>query len=902
VPTPGAPPRLIRWCAARVLAERDREFLLADLDEEYSARRTRSGRAAVWYLAQAVHAGWTRRDLRVLGVPPRVRIVDALRTEWDQTVTELRLAIRRLVKRPGASTASVLTLACSIGAATATWSLLSATIVQPLRLSEPDRLMVVGVQEASGPRATRPPRTSLMSSEVQAIRASGAFADVVAYGIRRASIATRGDEHERPVAFPTWNFFRLLGVPVAIGRDFSPDDDRRDAAPVAILSHAFWGSVLNADPAIVGQTIEIDRRTVRIIGVAARDFPGLDLASPPDVYLPIGIVIDATGTQMSIFAATSPRVPLTAWVTVVGRPQPDHPLAAVADQLTVALSNVRRRASLIPIEIAALPEASRPAMTEFARLLSMTVGLLLLVGCLTVGMLLLIRTEARRDEFAMCLALGASRGRLARGVAIEGALLSAAGAVLALPAAAWFVGALGTLPLPGGIRIDTLDLSIDRHALIAASAGAVAATLVVAIVAGVFGFSTSIADALRSRAGATPRLVRRRTRAGLIAGQVAVTLVLISGAGLFARSLAASLHVNPGFEATHLITGRVTLGAFQFTPEQAPSYFANLRDRLTHNAAIRSVSMPATAVSMGPSGALQIDGIERHFPSELPEIPVDERYFSTIGLAILAGRDFASTDDSRAPLVTIVSESFGRMIANGASPLGSRITAFHGQVGKPMPVLSIVGVVPDVIMDVARLQPLAMYVPVAQEDGPPVWNRELFARPASDVATAEREIATAVRQLDPTLKPKPTVTVLTMDEQIGQQMGPQRFGAVVLGALGGIALLLTLLGTYVLAESMAAARTREMGVRAALGARGHQLGGLVLAESSRLVGLGLVVGLLLAWAEASTVRALLFRVEPFDPVTLLGTAALIFGLALFVSLRPAIRAARVDLADVLREE
>jgi ABC-type antimicrobial peptide transport system permease subunit len=334
----------------------------------------------------------------------------------------------------------------------------------------------------------------------------------------------------------------------------------------------------------------------------------------------------------------------------------------------------------------------------------------------------------------------------------------------------------------------------------------------------------------------------------------------------------------------------------------APPVFEKLYTSLIRNPALRSVSLPGEPSGMSAGGVLVIDGIDRRFPTYVAERLIDEHYFSTVGLPILAGRDFSAQDDARAPLAIIVSESFGRLIADGGNAVGHRVRAYHGKAGSDFPTMTVVGVVPDVITKVSDLQPLVMYLPVAQDFGAPIWRRQMMARPAGDLKWAEAEIAATVRQLDSAERLAPEVTVLTMDEQMSRQMGPQRLGATVLGALGGLALLLTLLGTYVLAESMAVVRRREMGIRAALGARGLNLGAIVLSETGRLVGLGLVVGLFIVWADATTIRAFLLKTEPLDIPSLAGTAGLILIVTAFVSLRPAIAASRIDIVRVLRDE
>lgn len=296
-------------------------------------------------------------------------------------------------------------------------------------------------------------------------------------------------------------------------------------------------------------------------------------------------------------------------------------------------------------------------------------------------------------------------------------------------------------------------------------------------------------------------------------------------------------------------------------------------------------------------GPVPIDGVPRKFPTAVDFVSVDQEYFATIGMPLLSGRNFSTEDSARAPLVGIVSESFARLLGDGSSPLGRRITMPYSFPPAPPPQVEVVGVVPDVVTSVSVMEPLVLYMPIAQQY--PLASREFMVRAATDADAARREIMTAIKQLDPAVTPAP---MYTMQERLGRQMGAQRFGATVLGTLGTIAVLLTLLGTYVLADSMATMRMREMGIRAALGATRRQLGTIVLRETGRLIGIGLIVGLGLAWLGANTIRAFLFQVQPVDPVTLGGVAALILVLTMAVSLRAALRVSRVDLAYVLRNE
>ncbi|HEU4693419.1 MAG TPA: FtsX-like permease family protein, partial [Vicinamibacterales bacterium] len=587
----------------------------------------------------------------------------------------------------------------------------------------------------------------------------------------------------------------------------------------------------------------------------------------------------------------------TSGMVIIGRLKPDGTATEVASRIAAlqpATGGARtERTMTLPVNIAAIPAAARAGMERFSTLLVVTVALLLLVGCATVGMLLLIRTEARRADFAMCMALGASRRRLARGIALEGGLLAAAGALLALPVAAWLFGLLQTFELPGDVSIELLELSLNRRVLGVCIAAAALALMLIAILAAGFGFRADVADALRSRSGATPRLANRGTRTLLVAGQVAVAIALVAGAGLFARSLIGALSLNTGLDMSRIVIGTIQLAPYGYTPQRASEFFDALERRVSQSPTTRSMTFSVWEGGMSPFGKLTINGQPRQFPSLVSYIRVDDDYFRTFGMQVTAGRPFNSDDRAGTAPVAIVSESFGRMLASGGNPLGSVLEGFSA-ADKPM---TVVGVASEVITNVTVLEPLIIYLPMSQ--GRPGPYRDITVLAAADVAETRRDVLSAVRSLDARVTP---TALRTLDERIADQMGPQRLGGTVLGALGAIAVLLTLLGTYVLADAMASTRMREMGIRAALGAQRRQLAAIVLGETARLVGIGILAGLGLAWLSAGTIRAFLFQVQPLDPLTLGSVAIGILLLALAVSGRAALRVARVDLAHVLRAE
>jgi hypothetical protein len=427
----------------------------------------------------------------------------------------------------------------------------------------------------------------------------------------------------------------------------------------------------------------------------------------------------------------------------------------------------------------------------------------------------------------------------------------------------------------------------------AAVGAAVVATLLMALVAGVFGVSANVSDVLRGRAGVTPRVGRHRTRAALSVAQMAVAMVLLVGAGLFARSLGAALSLNANVDIGQIADGSVSTRLANYTPDRAYAFFADLRERLSRDDRIQSVSI-SRFIGAGPS--VVIDGENRKLPHSFSHYTVDEHYFRTLGLPLAGGRNFTSHDRLTASPVAIVNTSFARVLTNGGDPVGRRVQFANGPGVPPLDV-EIVGVVPDLIASIGRLDPFVLYRPLSAAD----WtaaDATVTLHAHGDATGVVRDVLATIRAMDPAIG---VPEFLTIEQKLLRQMEAQEFGVTVLGALGGLAALLTLFGMYVLAESMSAARRREMGVRAALGATRGQLCALVLSQTTRLVVLGIGSGLVLVWLGAGLIRALLYRVEPLDVPTIGAVVALLFALAMVVTVRPALRAAHVDLPRLLRE-
>ena len=382
---------------------------------------------------------------------------------------EFRLALRRLTKRPGASAVSIITLACAVGAAAATWSLLDAVLLRPLPIKGADRLVVAGTVMTAG-RMSGQVYDGFNYPHFPAVRDSGIFEQVAAEWSTPLFLLTGTGQLpvRTPIGFATFDLFDLLGLQIQLGRGFTRDDDRRGAAPVAILTDRYWRRAFDGRADVVGRTISVKGTAVTIVGVAQPGFRGLDLSRPVDLYLPFHTIGDVDRGMTNYFADPAHSSSPTSSTKIVARLGPDANVAQAAARMTALDSTgdprTRQVYTLTPINRSAIPFASRAGMSQFARLLGTTVALLLLIGCGTVGMLLLIRTEARREELALCVALGASRARLARGIALEGAILSSAGAMMAIPVSWWLFRGIGAFQLPGGIDISLLDLRVDGRA------------------------------------------------------------------------------------------------------------------------------------------------------------------------------------------------------------------------------------------------------------------------------------------------------------------------------------------------------------------------------------------------------------------------------------------------------
>lgn len=817
---------------------------------------------------------------------------------------ELRYALRRLTGQAGATLTALVTLACAIGAAAATWTLVAATILDPV-----PGATTAGWYAVHADRPGRGTQFDFSFPTLRLVEEAGALGDVAAaWGTHEhLRLSRRGSSSYVGAAFVSHRLLPGLGVPLQLGRPFTAAEDRRGAVPVALLTDRGWRETFAADPAVVGETIGVGRAAVTIVGVLGPGFRGLNPADVPDLYLPLHVIGDVSSPLINYFAEESHVSSPTSGLRVFGRIADGVDPASAVARLSAAASGTQpagglhvdatTRVGVTPLDVAVLARATRAGLATFVQLLAATVSLLLLVGCAAVALLLFVRIEARRTEFATRLALGGSVAGLVRSLALEAALVAGAGALGALPVAWCLLRGARAFVLPGGVNVAALDVDVDAQAL---GAAAVAGGLAFAAITGL----TAIHATVRAAAAdvLTPSVAvrswgRRGLRNGLLAAQVAVAVVLVTGALAFVASVRAALALNAPLAMDTIAFASLDLTPYGYDPVRASRAFIDVQARIRAHPSIASVAASVAAGGMGPAGRLAVDGTPRAFPAIVRVEAVDAHYLGTMGLPVTAGRGFAPADDT-GPLVAIASASMARQLGiAGTGALGRRIELPWGRSpGAPVPVATVVGIVSDVVDDVREHQPLTLYVPLARYQ--PETYRRLTVRAARDVDPVARALVEAVREIEPAAVPP---VVSTLREAVLRQMSPQRLGSAVRGGLGAIALLLTALSVFVLAEAMATFRTRELGIRSALGATGAGLIRMLVGETIRPVVVGIAAGVGASVAGARLVRAFVFQVEPLDPLRVAAVAGALLVIAVVVSMRPALRAARVDVARTLRD-
>ncbi len=813
---------------------------------------------------------------------------------------DLRYGVRMLVKSPGFSLVAILSLALGIGANTAIFSLVDAVLLRPLPVADVASLVSISTTDQRNPGNL--PLSHLNFKDLRT--GNAAFTDMAAFTFSQVNYSAQTGSEQIPAQVVSGNYFSVLGTQPALGRAFLPDEDVK-ATPVAVVSHGFWERSLGSDPSIVGRTIILNRTPFTVIGVAPENFSGTLLGGGPSVWVPMsmhGVVqpgFDWYETRRGLFLFGVAR--LKPGVTV---DQARSNLQALFANLEKAfpVDNKGRSATVVPLLDARLnPNGRGPNLVvRLSIVLMMVVGAVLLIACINIANLLLARAAKRRREVAIRLALGANRGHLVRQLLTESLILSVIGAVAGLILANWTLDAIVAAKLPLPFPVDDA-LGVDGRVLAFTAALAIVTGIVFGLAPAVQASRADVVPVLKnelvpSAGGPRGALSFLSFRQVLVIAQVAISLVALVAAGLFLRDLQHAQQIDPGFETRGVLVVNFNLGREGYTTQRGQVFYEQIAERA---AALPGVKGAAIAQAPPLAG-----GFLRSVFPEGSDTTTKDRilvqvntvglgYFSTIGIPLVRGRDFTRGDTADAPKVVVINQTMAQQFWKNDDPIGKRFKFFGDD-----DYTTVIGVAKDSKYNALAEDPQPfIYQPLAQNYTPAA---ALHVRAATaDAAGLAAIVRREVQQIDPTLS---LFDVRTLEEQVGLSMQPQKMNVVLLAVFGTLALLLAAIGLYGVASYSVSQRTREIGVRMALGAQRSTVLGLVLGHAMILVAAGLILGIAVAYPVVGLMQALVVGVNPRDPATFVATGAGLATVALIASYLPALRATRIDPLIALRSD
>ena len=811
----------------------------------------------------------------------------------DAFAQDLRYAWRTLRRAPTFTLVAVLSLGLGIGANVAIFRLVDAVVLRPLPgIAAPESLVELTGRTLSYPY-------------VRAVGEGGAFADIAGYRSRGMSLGTGDGATVIDGGIVSGSYFRLLGARPALGRTFAPDEDRPgQRVPVVVLSHGLWQRQFGGDPAVLGRTIRLNGAPFTVIGVGPRGFRGTRLALSPDLWIPINAwPLTAVGS----FAALDIEDPGWGWMSAVARLRPGETVAQAQARLDALSKSVDERLPDGPDAVAAprlrpaLASAaalgdSGPGADRFVLVLGAVVGLTLLIACANLAGLMLARAARRQRELGVRLALGAGRGRIVRQLLTESLALALLGGLAGLALGAAGGRLLTSFALPGGIELSTLGSDLSGRMVLAAAGFTLLATLLFGLLPAVQASRPEIVRALR--AGTATRSPTR-LRSALVVAQLALCLVLLAGAGLFVRSLRAALGTDTGYETSRVAIAQVNTGLQRYDSTRSALFYATLRERLAAQPGIAGAALVSWLPLTGDENVFNfrvpVTGSDTATLRALPVTLVSPGYFAVMGVPLKAGRDFTERDVGSAPTVAVVNESMARRYWPAGRAVGGRL-----RLGTAVEV-TVVGVVRDARYVGLDDEPHPfVYLPIAQAPENRLSNQvAVVVRTTGRPAAAVPLLREAVRALD---RDVPVLGAGTFDALVGQLLLPQRLAASLLALFGALTLVLAAVGVYGVIAYAVGQRTREIGIRIALGASRRRVVGDVVGRGAWLVVAGVAIGLALSLAAGRVVAAFLFGVDADDPLAVGGSALLLTLVALGATYLPARRASRVEPSAALRTE
>jgi putative ABC transport system permease protein len=803
----------------------------------------------------------------------------------DTLVQDLRLGMRRLAKAPGFAAIALLTLALGVGANTAIFTVVNGVLFRPLPFPEPDRL--VGLFHVSdGDRTTMSPPNFLDVRE-----RARTLSDATAFYDDNLNMTGRGDPVRLEATRVTGSFFGVLGVKPMMGRSFTSADNDFKQPRVAILGYPLWRERFSADPKAVGQTMLLNGVSHEIVGVMPESFR---YPSDAQLWVPMEFREDYRTANRG------------AWyLTAIGRLASDQTLAAATRELEAIGKQLERE---FPNQNTRVGITAQPLQAHSVRhvktallVLLGAVGFVLLIACANVANLFLARAARREGEMAIRAALGAHRGRLMRQVLTESLVLAAGGGALGLMLAVWGTDLLIKLQPQGIPRLE--EVQIDRMVLLFTAGLTVLTGLIFGCIPAWQSTRVDLVGALKDNArGAIGAGGLQRLRGMLVVAEMALAVLLLTGAGLMIRSFTRLQNVDSGFKTENVLTFHLSLPDRDYENDTERAVFVDaLLDRLRAAPGVSSVAASSHHPMAGRSFniSFSVGGRPEPKPGEGEAIEtrvVTADYFDTLGIPLRRGRVFHHGDTATSQKVMLISESAARRHFPGEDPIGRQIRLGWGRNGQRV-AGEVVGIVADVKeAGLNEPSPPELYVPYNQ-----VSEKSMTVLIRTDVPpmTLTGVVRQEVHRGDKNL---PVSQVQTLDTILSESISQSRFYMLLLGTFAMVALLLAAIGIFGVMSNAVAHRTREIGIRLALGAEGGHVRGLVMREAFVLAALGIVVGLVASLQLTTFLATLLFELKPTDPVTLIGVAVMLLAVALVASYLPAWRASRVDPLVALRQD
>jgi predicted permease len=842
------------------------------------------------------------------------QIQEATRDVWgrrwlEHLVQDARYAVRVFRRHPGFAVVAILSLTLGIGANTALFEVVDAVRLRPLPIADPDNLLEVRLASMEGARGSFQSWHGAITQPIwRELQARQQAFTLFAWSRASFNLADGGEVRPAEGLWVSGEFFNVLGLRPAYGRLLSPEDDRSGCAPRAVLGYGFWQRAYGSDASVVGRTINLRNRPIEIVGVVPPEFHGLEVGRTFDVALPLcaEAVLSANGKGRS-------EAGTTWWLTTFGRLKPGWTLDRATAHLAAISPEIFRTS--LPAGYPAISVEKYLAMKFIARsggqglsqlreayesplwLLLGIAGLVLVIACANLANLLLARATAREREISVRLGLGASRGRVIRQLLTESLLLVAIGTVAAMLVAGIMGRALVTA-LETTERTITLPLIVDWRVLGFSVLLAVATCLLFGLAPAIRATRVSASSVLRvTTRGASAGRESVTLRRGLVVVQLALSVALLFGSMLFARTLRNVLSVDPGFRSEGLLAAEIDSTRMQLPQDMLVAHQNMITDRVRAIPGMEGAAPVAIVPISGNSGGNDVwpEGKTNAKFNTFVNF-VGSGYFDMLGIRRIAGRDFDTRDRADSVPVVIVNELFAEHLGGAVAAVGQRITR-EQTPRNPAKSYEIVGVVKNSAYMALKDDPYpTMYYAASQDQPSP--DVQLVIRSSLPPTSTTSAITATLTNIDPRI----TVNYTIVPTMIRDTLVQERVLAALSAGFGALAAVLTMVGLYGLVAYSVTRRSTEIGVRMALGATGRDILRLILQEMALLLALGLGVGVALAIAGGQTASSLLFRVRPYDPATLIASIALLAVVALAASYLPARRATRIEPVAALRAE